>query len=201
MTKIIVFDTFEEANKQLQPKLNKNILTFTGIINEGKARAIVYRKSSDYSKRHDTPNEELSVEEIKEICTNSGDGEIISVLFKIYSCEARYGSEESIIDLNKGYLEGPHSEIETIVNKARSRITKLNYSYFGAMVSPLFYTVRERFKFSEEERKGIRDVIGYSVLDNDQKSYFEGLISQYYEESLTNEEIGKFENEYNKFLN
>ena len=203
MVKVHIFDTLEKAVIRLDAYFHKNNLVWTSMISEFKARESVYRKSAGYQKRHGADLEApLTGEETFVLGTNIGKREEVSSFSNLVAHGiSGYGFYHNLMDLNNSEFHGPCDSIASLVEATRQTNDGKTYSHLGIKVSPIYYTVRQPFTYSESQKDDIKKALKFSRLTEESQGLLEKYLDNYIERCLTSQEIQEFLKGHTKFLN
>ncbi len=203
MVKVQVFDTLEKAVIRLDSLFHKNKLVWVAMTSEFKAREKMYRKSAAYQKQHGTDlTAPLTMEETFVLGANVGKGEEVSSFpYLIAQGISGYGFYLNLMDLDTAEFHGPYDSITSLVEATRQTNNRKNYSHLGIKVSPIYYTVRQPFTYSESEKNDLKKAMGFSSLTSESQETLEKYLDNYVERCLSTEEIQEFVRGHTKFLN
>ncbi|MBU0470018.1 MAG: hypothetical protein KKA62_02390 [Nanoarchaeota archaeon] len=202
MIKIIVFNTLEEAKGIIEQNFYKNAYAAKSIMTEKDAREIVYRNSRDYMLRHGNKDgEQLTLEELLRIYPGCGLGEELIASINLYSVDNLHAFSKTLLNPDNFSIFGPYQTIPLLVDGVKTKIDTENKIYFGAKVTPFFYTLEEEFRFSQKVQDEVEQYLKTNTQDNSFLDLVKERLKTYVEKRLTPDEINKFQREYFKFLN
>jgi len=203
MVKVRIFDSLEKAVIKFDQYFYKNNLVWTSMISEFKARERVYRKSVGYQKRHGADLEaQLAEEEIVVLAAGVGKGEEVSSFSNLVAHGiSGYGFYLNLMDLDNAKYHGPYDSISSLVEAAGQAKDKKMYSHLGVRISPIYYTVRLPFTYSESQKNDIKKALEFSRLSKESQEVLEKYLDDYIERCLTSQEIQEFLKRHTKFLN
>lgn len=207
MTKVLVFDTLAEAKKDLEQFLYQNRQVSAGIQAECSARLQVYKNSADFYRRHRCPDEGLAADEVKMVFYQAGKSCLFTSVMKLYvqkplghyAFDGYHDNWE--MHSHSGEWDSICDSAAALVVVAQKHIREQNHSVFGVKTTPLFYTVREAFNYSEEEILKIKELENYRAMRAVEQKHFDRKLRAYTERGLTDTEICEFVTGYTRFLN
>lgn len=203
MTKVEVFATHQEADKKLWIHFSKNRDLIIRIFHELQARAEVYKQSADYKKLH--PEEEetgFTPQEIILLSKGLGRGETATAITKLYSFDLTlYGFDQTVFNPNNILTFGPYDSIDILAENTLEQLKQEKSKHIGFRIEPFFYTVLEPFTYSEQDKSGAREALGYKTFSREDKLILDKHLDSYVERVLTPAEIKGFISGYTKFLN
>ncbi|MEK6905976.1 MAG: hypothetical protein AABX24_06245 [Nanoarchaeota archaeon] len=203
MVKVEIFTTIKEADQKLKIHYSKNRGILTNMLTEIQARRDVYGQSAKFHKLHpEGKNSQLTLQEMQLLCKDLGKGEVLTYLVKLYACGLKpYNFDYGIYDPNDLVPDLPQDSLEALAEKVHLLLKEDNQSIMGVKATPLFYTVRELYTFSVQEKITARELLNYQSLSSEEKFRINKHLDSYVERSLTTEEIKDFTLGYARFLN
>ena len=203
MVKVEIFTTVKEADRKLEKFYSKNLGILINMLTEIKARHDVYSQSANFHKLHpegkDSP---LTLQEMQLLCKDLGKGEVLTYLVKLYACGLKpYNFDCGIYDPSDLVPNLPQDSLETLAENVHLLLKEDNQSIISVKATPLFYTVRELYTFSVQEKIAARELLKYQSLSLEEKLTINKQLDSYVERSLTTEEIKDFTVGYARFLN
>ncbi len=203
MVTVEVFSTFKEAGEKLEMYYIRNNDASIKMLNELEARYGVYVKSADFHKLHPKDKDEpLTKQEMLTLCTNIGKGKSLTYLIRLYACGLKpYNFDYGMYDPDDLTPHIPQDSIKSLAEEAHKLLNQNNKNIFQIKGTPLFYTVREPYTFSEEEKKVVREHPKYQAFPLERKLTIDKQLNSYVERSLTSEEVKEFTDGYARFFN
>ena len=203
MVKVQVFDTLEKAVIRLDALFHKNNLVWMTMVSEFKAREKVYRKSAAYQKQHGTDlAAPLTMKETFVLGANVGKGEEVSCFSNLIAQGmSGYGFYLNLTDPDTAEFHGLYDSIASLVEATRQTNNRKHYSHLGIKVSPIYYTVRQPFTYSDSEKNDLKKAMEFSSLTSEGQEILEKYLDNYAERCLSAEEIQEFVIGHTKFLN
>ncbi len=129
--KVIVFDTWKDIDRQLKPYFRHNHQE--------------YSRLQLVSERRNTP-------------ANGSDNLQFTYLIGLFaSDDGQFWYGGGIQDLSEYEGDKEYPTIEALAKGVKDGISDAGKSYCGAWIVPFFYTIRDVYKFSKNERKRIDD--------------------------------------------
>ncbi len=205
MVKVITFDTFVDAENKVKEYSYQNRLVWQGMRDLGLAREKVYRKSSEYNKRHGKRKDaEITEEEALKVLEGIGKGEAFTSMIRLYKLDIAntYAFHEYYLTLDSTTSNyEPCKSIPSLVETIQEHLDHKNKSSFDAKVIPFFFTVKEPFVLPEDHKNIFRELIGYQNLDQSVQEIIDQGMEKYVESGFTTKEIGEFIRKYARFFN
>lgn len=203
MVKVEIFTTIKEADQKLKIHYSKNISAVKRILTKTQTRCEEYCQSADFHNRHpEGKNSPVTMQEMQSLCKDLGQGEIITYLVRLYACGLKpYNFDYGLFDSNDLVPYLPQDSLEVLAEKVHLFLKEDNQNIMGVKATPLFYTVRELYTFSVQEKIAARELLNYQSLSLEEKLTLNKQLDSYVERSLTTEEIKEFTIGYARFLN
>lgn len=203
MVKVEIFTTIKEADQKLKIHYSKNCGILINMLTEFQARHDVYSQSAIFHELHPKgKNSPLTKQEMQLLCKDLGKEEVLTCLVKLYACGLKpYNFDYGIYDPSDLTPELPQDSLETLAEKVHILLKEDNQGIISVKATPLFYTVRELYTFSVQEKIAARELLKYHSLSLEEKFRINKQLDSYVERSLTTEEIKEFTAGYTRFLN
>ena len=196
--KITTFKTYQLANQRLGNFYYKNAMVTHDIYSQFIGIARNFQKEV---VRADKGQMDILAQEFRTALSQLGKREQITAPLKLYHCSLGYGLEVDYLNNEADVMEGYFTSVDALASAVREQRHQSPFSSFGVRETPFLYTVVEPYHFSEEEKKKVREIYQYDLLDHSQKSNLDTVLEAYVESGLGPEERQEFEKIYLKFFN
>ena len=211
MAKVITFDTFVDAEKNVKEYSHKNKLVWEGMRDLGSAREKVYRNSSEYKKLHGKKKDAaITEEEALKVLEGIGKGEAFTSILRLYKPIYKLGIENlNLYAFDEHYLAldcqvsyyDPCESIPSVVETIQEHLEHKNKSSLGAKVIPFFFTVKEPFVLSEDHKHLFKELVGYENWGLSGQKIIDRGLERYIERGFTDTEMEEFIRKYARFFN
>ncbi|MEK6900448.1 MAG: hypothetical protein AABX05_04965 [Nanoarchaeota archaeon] len=201
MSKVLVFDTLAESKIGLEDHCLKNKSVAGMIVRDLEAKARVYKSSAVYTKLHKTDLEQLTEAEIKALMPDAAAGKSFFSFLKLYSVENLYSFDTAVFELSEiERNSGHYDSLSSLAKEAQKYLLESQKIAFGAGFRPVFYTVLEPYRITEDDCEKLKQLPGYRSLSPIDQGDIDHFLENYVERGLTKKEIEEFERSYFKTL-